>query len=144
MLATLQLEKDRLIIFTSDNGPSFEGAADLDFFDNNAQCRGYKRDLYEGGIQIPTIAKWPSRIKAGTKTNHISAFWDVLPTLAELTGFSTNLQTGGISFLLTLTDTDVSEKNNIADLHPNVMKRAKQLFETSRSRSEFDAWNFDF
>ncbi len=98
----LGLEKNTLIIFTSDNGPHMEGGADPDYFDSNGPFRGYKRDLYEGGIRVPMIASWPGKIKAGTSTSHLSAFWDVVPTIAEISGTTPPSVTDGISFLPTL------------------------------------------
>ncbi|MGI9541970.1 MAG: arylsulfatase [Cyclobacteriaceae bacterium] len=96
------IEDNTLIIFTSDNGPHLEGGADPDFFNSNGIYKGYKRDLYEGGIRVPMIASWPSKIRAGSTSEHISAFWDVLPTLAELTGQSIPNELDGLSFLPTL------------------------------------------
>ncbi len=96
------LEKNTLIIFSSDNGPHHEGGADPDYFDSNGIYRGYKRDLYEGGIRVPMIAKWPGKITAGTTSDHISAFWDVLPTLTDICGAETPKNIDGISFLPTL------------------------------------------
>lgn len=101
-LKELGLDKNTLVIFTSDNGPHLEGGADPDYFDSNGPLKGYKRDLYEGGIREPMIARWPGKIKAGSKTDHISAFWDVMPTLAELTGAPALQNIQGISFLPTL------------------------------------------
>ncbi|HMQ87716.1 MAG TPA: arylsulfatase [Flavilitoribacter sp.] len=96
------LGKNTLVIFTSDNGPHDEGGADHAFFDSNGPLRGLKRDLYEGGIRVPMIAWWPGRITAGQVSDHISAFWDVLPTLCELTGAKTPQGLDGISYLPTL------------------------------------------
>lgn len=95
--------ENTLIIFTSDNGPHKEGGADPDYFNSNSIFRGYKRDLYEGGIRVPMIASWKNQIKPGTETDHVSAFWDVFPTVAELTGAPLPENTDGISFLPTLT-----------------------------------------
>lgn len=95
----LGLEDNTLIIFTSDNGPHLEGGADPDFFNSNGPFRGYKRDLYEGGIRVPMIAWWPEKIKAGSQSEHISAFWDVYPTLAEVAGMEPSANIDGISFL---------------------------------------------
>ncbi|WP_017446526.1 arylsulfatase [Gayadomonas joobiniege] len=202
LLKDLNIDKDTLIIFTSDNGPSFEGGADLDFFNSNAKYRGYKRDLYEGGIRMPTIARWPGKVAAGVKTDHLSAFWDLMPTLAELTGVSAPKNTDGISFLPTLLGskkmqaqhtslywefhqgkrrhiqavrinddrkaawkalrtfdknhrldppvelydlkTDPGEQNNLASEYPEVVAQAKQLMQSSRTRSTFEYWNFDY
>lgn len=91
-----------LIIFTSDNGPHLEGGADPDYFDSNGPLRGYKRDLYEGGIRVPMLAKWSGKIKAGSKSNHISAFWDVYPTFSEIAGLKPPQDIDGISFRASL------------------------------------------
>ena len=93
----LGLDENTLIIFTSDNGPHLEGGGDPDYFDSNGPLRGYKRDLYEGGIRVPMIARWTGRIKAGTVSNHVSAFWDVMSTIAEL--LNAFVATDGVSFL---------------------------------------------
>lgn len=95
----LGLAENTIIIFTSDNGPHLEGGADPDFFDSNGPLRGYKRDLYEGGIRVPLIAWWPGKVKAGSQTDHISAFWDFLPTACALAGVEGNDNIDGISFL---------------------------------------------
>ena len=101
-LEELGLADNTLVIFTSDNGPHQEGGHQADFFDSNGPLRGKKRDLYEGGIRMPTIALWPGKIEAGSSTDHISAFWDILPTFCAAAG--TRVPTGidGISFLPTL------------------------------------------
>lgn len=101
-LNDLNLGKNTLVIFTSDNGPHNEGGADPEFFDSNGKLKGMKRDLYEGGVRVPTIAWWPGKISEGTESNHISAFWDFLPTACELAGIPITDNTDGISFLPTL------------------------------------------
>lgn len=98
-LKELGLDKNTLVIFSSDNGPHLEGGADPDYFDSNGPLKGYKRDLYEGGIREPMIAWWPGKIRAGTTSDHVSAFWDVMPTLAELAGIESPQNIDGISFL---------------------------------------------
>jgi arylsulfatase A len=95
----LGLEENTLIIFTSDNGPHQEGGADPDFFNSNGPFKGYKRDLYEGGIRVPMIARWPGMIQPGTTSDHISAFWDVMPTICELASIETPAALDGISFV---------------------------------------------
>lgn len=97
-LEALGLEENTLVIFSSDNGPHREGGADPEFFNSNGNLRGIKRDLYEGGIRVPMIAYWPGTIRAGRITDHVSAFWDLFPTLADLTGYALD-STDGISFL---------------------------------------------
>lgn len=101
-LKELGLEKNTLVIFTSDNGPHMEGGADPDYFDSNGPLKGYKRDLYEGGIRVPMIAFWEGKIVPGSESNHIFAFWDVMPTAADLADVETHENTDGISFLPTL------------------------------------------
>lgn len=96
------IEDNTLIIFTSDNGPHLEGGHDPDYFDSNGELRGYKRDLYEGGLRVPMIASWPGKIQPGSTSGHVSAFWDFLPTLAELTGKPLPKQVDGVSMLPTL------------------------------------------
>ena len=108
-LKRLGIDKNTLVIFTSDNGPHDEGGADPEFFNSNAQYRGIKRDLYEGGIREPMIAWAPDMIKAGSTTNLPSAFWDVMPTLGNLIGASYPKNTDGISFLPTLQNSNKKE-----------------------------------
>ncbi len=91
-----------LIIFTSDNGAHCEGGADPGFFNSNGQFRGLKRDLYEGGVHVPMIAYWPGRVAAGKTSEHISAFWDMVPTFTELAGVRPPENVDGISLLPTL------------------------------------------
>jgi arylsulfatase A len=101
-LEKLGIADDTLIIFTSDNGPHQEAGHDPDYFKSNGGLRGYKRDLYEGGIRVPMIAYWPGKVPAGITTEHVAAFWDILPTMAELTGQPTPEGIDGISILPTL------------------------------------------
>lgn len=84
-LKELGLDQKTLVFFTSDNGPHKEGGHDPDFFDSNGKFRGIKRDLTEGGIRVPMIARWPGVIPAGKVSDQVWAFWDVLPTIAEIT-----------------------------------------------------------
>lgn len=101
-LDELGLTDNTIIIFASDNGPHVEGGNDPDFFKSNGVFRGYKRDLYEGGIRTPFKVKWPRVIKKGSTSDHVSAFWDLLPTFAEIIGQEVPQAIDGISFLPTL------------------------------------------
>jgi arylsulfatase A-like enzyme len=101
VLEELGIAENTLIMFTSDNGPHEEGGADPEFFNSGGGLRGVKRDLYEGGIRVPMIASWPGTIRKGRVSDHVSAFWDILPTLSGLAGFEPP-QSDGISFLPTL------------------------------------------
>ena len=100
-LKDLGLDEKTLVIFTSDNGPHKEGGADPTFFKSSGPLRGYKRALYEGGIRVPMIARWPGHIEAGAQSDHISAFWDFLPTCCDLVGIETPAGLDGISMLPT-------------------------------------------
>lgn len=101
-LKALGIADRTLVIFTSDNGAHQEGGADPDFFDSNGPFRGHKRDLYEGGIRVPMIAYWPGTISAGSTSDHVSAFWDIVPTFAELAGLPAPPNSDGISMVPSL------------------------------------------
>ena len=105
-LEELNLVENTIVIFTSDNGPHLEGGADPDFFNSNGPFQGYKRDLHEGGIHVPMIVSWPIKVKKGSETDHVSAFWDILPTFSDIVGIETVGTLDGISFLPTLLGTD--------------------------------------
>jgi len=102
-LRELNLEDNTIVMFASDNGPHLEGGADPDYFNSNGPLRGYKRDMYDGGIRTAFIVKWPGKVKPGSVSDHVSAFWDVLPTLAEISGSVIPDGVDGISFLPELT-----------------------------------------
>lgn len=92
-----------IIIFTSDNGVHAEGGHDPNFFRSSGSFRGIKRDLYDGGIRTPFIVQWPNKIAKGKISFHISAFWDFLPTICEITNTPQPLGINGISYLPALT-----------------------------------------
>lgn len=96
-------DSNTLIIFSSDNGPHQEGGHKSDFFDSNGPLKGIKRALYEGGIRVPAIARWTGRIKLGQVSDQPWAFWDFLPTAAELAGVPAPRGIDGISIVPTLT-----------------------------------------
>lgn len=102
LLAELGIDDNTIVIFTSDNGPHREGGANPDYFDSYGPYRGIKRDLYEGGIRMPMIIRYPGKVAEGSTNDHILAFWDVMPTFAELTGTELKSPTDGISFLPSL------------------------------------------
>jgi arylsulfatase A-like enzyme len=185
-LRELGLDENTLVMFSSDNGPHREGGNNPDFNDSNGPLRGIKRDLYEGGIRVPTLARWPGRIKAGSVTDHISGFLDLLPTCAELAGFKAPKDIDGISMVPTLLGkpkkqkkheflywefheqgkrqavrmgdwkgvrlnvarkpngpielynmkTDIGEKHNVADRHPDVVAKIAKYMKTARTQSK--------
>jgi len=102
LLRELKIDRRTLIIFTSDNGPHSEGGHKHEYFDANGPLRGFKRDLYEGGIRVPTIAWWPGQVAPGTQSSEPLAFYDFLPTACELAGVQPPENTDGVSFVPTL------------------------------------------
>lgn len=98
-LAELKLDKNTIVFFTSDNGPHREGGADPQFFHSAGALRGFKRALYEGGIRVPMIVRYPDKIAPGSVNGQVWAFWDVLPTLAELAGAAVPAGLDGISMV---------------------------------------------
>ncbi len=101
-LKELGIDDNTLVLFSSDNGPMSEGGWSKTNFHSSGPLRGGKRDLYEGGIRVPTIARWPGTVPPGSETAHVSAFWDFPPTACELAGVSVPDNMDGISYLPTL------------------------------------------
>ena len=99
LLRELKIDHRTLVVFTSDNGPHSEGGHKHEIFDANGPLRGFKRDLYEGGIRVPTIAWWPGVVEPGTTCSEPLAFWDFLPTACELAGVKTPEGLDGFSFV---------------------------------------------
>jgi len=102
LLKKLGIEENTLVVFSSDNGPTFNGGTDSEFFKSAGPLRGLKTTLYEGGIRVPLVARWPGKIKPGSESNLISAFWDFLPTFTELLDIDIPDDIDGISLLPTL------------------------------------------
>lgn len=183
-LSEYGIDKNTLVIFSSDNGPHKEGGNDPNYFKSSGPFRGIKRDLYEGGIREPFIAWWPGKIKAGATSDYAGAFWDLLPTFAELAKQPQPKGIDGISIVPVLfgqknapthpwlywefheqggkqavrmgkwkgvklnaaanpngpielydLQTDVSEKNNIADKHPDVVAEIKKIMQQQHRES---------
>ncbi len=102
LLKETGIDDNTIVLLSSDNGPHREGGHDPVFFNSNGGLRGFKRDLYEGGIRAPLIARWPNKIKAGTTSDLVSAHWDMLPTFCELAGAELPKNADGISLVPTL------------------------------------------
>ncbi|MRT91995.1 arylsulfatase [Ancylomarina sp. 16SWW S1-10-2] len=173
-LEELGIADNTIVMFASDNGPHAAGGANPVYFNSAGGLRGIKRDLYEGGIRAPFIAVWPNKIEAGSVSDHVSAFWDFLPTCAAIAGVKSVEGIDGISFLPELLGeanqeehdhlywefsrkggrqavrmgdwkaviyklhkqgelelynlaTDVSESNNVADQHPDIVAKMKEI-----------------
>ncbi len=115
-LTELGIADDTIVFFTSDNGPHREGGADPEFFASSGPLRGIKRAMYEGGIRVPMIVRYPGHIAAGRVDETPWAFWDVLPTLAELVGTTSPSEIDGISMLPTILGRKNS--NSLQTPHP--------------------------
>ncbi|WP_206155972.1 arylsulfatase [Chitinophaga fulva] len=102
-LDQLGLTQNTIVIFSSDNGAHREGGADPVFFNSAAGLRGFKRDLYEGGIRTPFIVKWPGSVKSGSRNAFMGAFWDLMPTFTDMVGAPKPPYTDGVSLVPTLT-----------------------------------------
>ncbi len=181
LLSESGIDRNTIVFFSSDNGPHREGGADPEFFNSSGPLRGIKRDLYEGGIRVPMIVRWPGTIAPGTVSDQVWAFWDFPPTAAELAGVSAPPNIDGISMLPALLgreqkdhehlywefhergftqavrlgnwkgvrfgtdgpielynlESDVGEKNNVAEKHPDIVARIARILETVRTDSEF-------
>lgn len=98
-LEALGLADNTLVIFTSDNGTTYTGGVEADFFESSGGLRGLKGSVYEGGVRVPFIARWPGRIPPGSTSDHVSAFWDMMPTFAEAAGVSPPPGLDGVSML---------------------------------------------
>lgn len=99
------IDDNTMILFSSDNGPHQEGGHKMEFFDSNGSLRGMKRDLYEGGIRVPFIVRWPGKVQPGSVSTHICGFQDMLPTFAAAAGADAAKDLDGISILPELTGT---------------------------------------
>jgi arylsulfatase A-like enzyme len=182
-LKHLAIESNTVVFFTSDNGPHKEGGVDPKFFNSSGGLRGIKRDMYEGGIRVPMIVRWPGKIPAGKVSDQVLAFWDFLPTAAEIAEQKPPENIDGISMLPTLLGkkqtnqheflywefhekgskqavrmgnwkavrlapkeplelynlkTDLSETNNVAEQHPEIVAKIEDYLRTARTES--DRW----
>jgi arylsulfatase A-like enzyme len=178
LLKELRIESETVVFFSSDNGPHKEGGHDPGFFHSSGSLRGIKRDLYEGGIRVPMIVRWPGKVKAGT-SSQVWAFWDFLPTAAELAGAKIPAGIDGISMMPVLLGqsqkshqylywefhehgfsqavrmgdwkavrpapgmplqvydlkTDLGERNDVADRHPELLASIEQILDSARTQS---------
>ncbi len=108
LLKDLNIDSNTIVVFTSDNGPTTEDALDLpvtyaaNFFDNFGPMDGVKRDTWEGGIRMPTYARWPGHIASGTTNYTPSQSQDWMPTFTDLAGLPVPAHSDGVSLLPTL------------------------------------------
>lgn len=102
-LEELGVSDNTIVMFSSDNGTTYSGGTDADYFQSVGDLRGLKGSVFEGGVRVPMIVRWPGTVEPGTVTDHVSAFWDIMPTIADITGAEAPTGIDGNSFLPTLT-----------------------------------------
>jgi arylsulfatase A-like enzyme len=125
----LRLDADTIVFFSSDNGPHKEGGNDPKFFQSSGPLRGIKRDLYEGGIRVPMIVRWPGRVRAGSVNDFVWAFSDFLPTAAELAGATVPAGLDGLSVVPTLTGQGTQRPHDVLywEFHEQGSKQAVRM-----------------
>jgi len=106
------IDERTLVMFSSDNGHHNEGGHHTELFDPNGPLKGMKRDLYEGGIRVPMLARWPGHISAGSVSDHVGYFGDLMATAADLAGVESPEGLDSISFLPTLLGQDEKQKDH--------------------------------
>jgi arylsulfatase A-like enzyme len=111
-LKELGIDDNTVVFFASDNGSMNEGGYQRCWFQSSGILRGGKRDVYEGGIRVPLLVRWPKHIKANSTTDQIAAFWDIMPTLTELAGLEKPSFTDGNSILPTLLGISSAQKQH--------------------------------
>jgi len=109
MLRELNLDDNTIVVFTSDNGTTFAGGVEPDFFKSTGELRGLKMSQYEGGIRVPMVVWWPGKVEAGSTSDYIGSFQDFIPTIMEITDGETPDDIDGISFLPTLGNKSAQE-----------------------------------
>jgi arylsulfatase A-like enzyme len=112
LIDSLGIDEKTVVMFSSDNGPTTPSHMDPDLFDSNGPLRGHKGSLYEGGIRVPFVVRWPGHVRAGSVSDHVGYFPDILPTLTELAGLPPPANTDGISLVPTLIGTPDRQKKH--------------------------------
>ncbi len=148
-IKALGLYENTIIIFTSDNGPTYNGGSDSPFFRSAGLFRSEqgwaKGFLHEGGIRVPLIVTWPGKIQPGTRSDRIGAFYDVLPTLCEIVNEEIPVNSDGISFLPTLLGKDPSREHDFLywEFPENDGQQAVRLGKWKGIRNNIDQGNLE-
>jgi arylsulfatase len=114
MLDKLNLADNTLVVFSSDNGTThLDLEVDYTFFKSVGELRGLKGSLYEGGVRVPTVVRWPGHVKAGTTSDYVSGFEDWLPTMMEVVDAKQGVpeHVDGVSLLPVLKGEDQAPRN---------------------------------
>ncbi|MEX2601211.1 MAG: sulfatase-like hydrolase/transferase, partial [Balneolaceae bacterium] len=139
LLKDLEIEENTLVIFTSDNGPHAEGGYDPDYFNSNGPLRGIKRDLYEGGIRVPLIARMPGTVPAGEISDQVWSMWDFLPTAAEIAGVEPPVDIDGISMWNALLNRPQKDPEYLYwEFHEGVFSQAVRFGDWKAVRNDID------
>ncbi|MFT5199031.1 MAG: arylsulfatase A [Planctomycetota bacterium] len=113
-LEEMGVGEDTLVMFTSDNGATYDiGGAHSEFFESNGVLRGAKGSVYEGGLRVPLIAHWPGKVPAGQVTDAVGAFWDLMPTLTDISGAEASAEMDGMSLLPVLQGADAPDDRTL-------------------------------
>ena len=115
LLKELNLDEDTIVFFTSDNGAAHGPLENPEFFNASGRLRGYKGSLYEGGIRVPMIVRWPGHIKSSSVSDHVTYFPDMMPTLAELADAAQFVpdNIAGLSIVQTLLQKEQQKKHSV-------------------------------
>ena len=137
-LKQYKMEKDTIVLFTSDNGPHAEGGVNPAFLGSAGQFRGIKRSLNEGGIRVPLIVRWTGKAKANTVSELPVAFWDLMPTLAQAARSRAPRDIDGISFLPTLQGLPQTQKHEFLywEFHEGGSQQAARMGDWKAIRPE--------
>lgn len=137
-LKELKLEENTVVFFTSDNGPHKEGGVDPKFLNSAGRLRGMKRDLYEGGIRVPMIVRWPARIKPGQVSDFVWANWDFLPTAADIAMIEPPKDLDGFSVLPLLTGREQTNRHDFLywEFHERGFQQAARMGEWKALRPQ--------
>ncbi|HWV99516.1 MAG TPA: arylsulfatase [Candidatus Acidoferrum sp.] len=139
-LKELKIDDNTIVLFTSDNGPHKEGGVDPKFFESSGPLRGIKRDLYEGGIRVPMIVRWPGKIKPGRVSDLVWSFWDFLPTACQIGGARPPARIDGLSMLPGLLGQVQTNRHNFLywEFHEGGFKQALRLGDWKAVRLQAD------
>jgi arylsulfatase A-like enzyme len=137
-LKKLKLDDSTIVFFASDNGPHQEGGVDPKFFQSAGPLRGVKRDLYEGGIRVPLIVRWPHQIQTNRVSDLPCAFWDFLPTAAEIARLKPPPHLDGISILPTLLGQTQTNRHEFLywEFHERSFQQAVRMGDWKAVRSQ--------
>jgi arylsulfatase A-like enzyme len=139
LLDELKIADSTIVFFTSDNGPHKEGGADPAFFNSSGPFRGWKRDLYEGGIRVPLLVRWPGKINPGQVNDQAWAFWDFLPTAAEFAQANPPEHTDGLSMLQVLLGRPQTQQHDFLywEFHERGFQQAARMGDWKAVRPQF-------